>query len=290
MEHRGTEKKRGREGVYRRGQSSRGTEPNKRRRPKTRTEPTVSYFVVTFILCCLVMSCFHISFGGTGGSAYPQTTEATGSPGERTGGAAPTNPQLVEDVARLKGDSTKRRRRRPLLDPDQRRCYECGEPGYCAWSCPGREESMYSASPGSGVTQMVPVRITTPRGEYRMRLGAVPNLHVPILIIIDCPLFHGRINGAPPRGRMALRHMGECSAAPRGRVRHCATRKVRRYVSQKSAPLRHEGECAAASRRRVHRCRVRRCVSRQSAPLRRVRRCATWESAPSSKVRHCAPK
>ena len=43
-------------------------------------------------------------------------------------------------------------RQHPLLDLDQRRCYECGKPGHLAWSCPGREESMLSASPCSGVT------------------------------------------------------------------------------------------------------------------------------------------
>ncbi|XP_052323026.1 uncharacterized protein LOC118396131 isoform X2 [Oncorhynchus keta] len=45
-------------------------------------------------------------------------------------------------------------RSRWLLDPDQRCCYECGEPGHLTWSYPGREGAMPSASPSSGVTRM----------------------------------------------------------------------------------------------------------------------------------------
>jgi len=31
-------------------------------------------------------------------------------------------------------------RRRPLMNPDSRRCYECGEQGHIAWNCPHRED------------------------------------------------------------------------------------------------------------------------------------------------------
>ncbi|XP_064195362.1 uncharacterized protein LOC135256967 [Anguilla rostrata] len=37
-------------------------------------------------------------------------------------------------------------RRRPFLNTDGRKCYECGEPGHIAWSCPNRDVQMPSAS------------------------------------------------------------------------------------------------------------------------------------------------
>nr|XP_029500708.1 uncharacterized protein LOC115116365 [Oncorhynchus nerka] len=55
-------------------------------------------------------------------------------------------------AVKREGDSNRRRQR--LLDPDQRLCYECGEPGHLAWSCPVREEAMPSAPPNSGTTRM----------------------------------------------------------------------------------------------------------------------------------------
>lgn len=47
------------------------------------------------------------------------------------------------------------RRRRPQVDGDQRRCFECRTRGHLAWNCPAREESMPSASPGGVVGHTV---------------------------------------------------------------------------------------------------------------------------------------
>ena len=51
-------------------------------------------------------------------------------------------------------------RRRPFQNPDGRKCYECGEPGHIAWTCPSRDVSMPSAS-ASEVTAGRPFRLLT---------------------------------------------------------------------------------------------------------------------------------
>jgi len=36
--------------------------------------------------------------------------------------------------------------RRPLINPDHRRCYECGEVGHIPWNCPQRGDVYMSTA------------------------------------------------------------------------------------------------------------------------------------------------
>ena len=69
----------------------------------------------------------------------------------------------TEDHGRIPARETPRAsppRRRPFLNPDSRKCYECGEPGHIAWTCPSRDVSMPSASAGE-LTTGRPCRLLT---------------------------------------------------------------------------------------------------------------------------------
>ena len=81
----------------------------------------------------------------------------------------------------------------------------------------------------------VPVRITTPRGECQMCVGAVPNLPVPIFLSRDCPLFQALWRRDRRRRALEVGRRGTRTVA-------CANHALPREVSTRPESYPEEGD------------------------------------------------